>query len=97
MQVSENVTFMRSCSSEIKPLLIASSDAVIYTPDKEHFGIVPIEAMSLSRAVIALDSGGPKETVLHGSTGFLCTVHPIKQLPQTMATYLSKYASYIFC
>ncbi|VDO63373.1 unnamed protein product [Schistosoma margrebowiei] len=93
LKVSENVTFMCSCSSEIKPLLIASSDAVIYTPDKEHFGIVPIEAMSLSRAVIALDSGGPKETVLHGSTGFLCTVHPIKQLPQTMATYLSKFVN----
>ncbi|CAH8534945.1 unnamed protein product [Schistosoma mattheei] len=93
LKVSENVTFMCSCSSEIKPLLIASSDAVIYTPDKEHFGIVPIEAMSLSRAVIALDSGGPKETVLHDSTGFLCTVHPIKQLPQTMATYLSKFVN----
>lgn len=93
LKVSENVTFMRSCSSEIKPLLIASSDAVIYTPDKEHFGIVPVEAMLLSRAVIALDSGGPRETVLHGSTGFLCTVHPIKQLPQTMANYLSKFVN----
>ncbi|KAH8876454.1 Alpha-1,3/1,6-mannosyltransferase ALG2 [Schistosoma japonicum] len=86
-----NVTFLRSCSSEIKPLLIASSDAVIYTPDKEHFGIVPIESMLLSRAVIALDSGGPKETVLHNITGFLCTVEPTTQLPENMANYLSKF------
>ncbi|CAH8505990.1 unnamed protein product [Schistosoma turkestanicum] len=91
LKLTDNVTFMRSCSSEIKPLLIASSDAVIYTPDKEHFGIVPIEAMSLSRPVIALNSGGPKETILHDTTGFLCTVHPINQLPETMANYLSKF------
>ncbi|TNN18879.1 Alpha-1,3/1,6-mannosyltransferase ALG2 [Schistosoma japonicum] len=91
LKLSGNVTFLRSCSSEIKPLLIASSDAVIYTPDKEHFGIVPIESMLLSRAVIALDSGGPKETVLHNITGFLCTVEPTTQLPENMANYLSKF------
>ncbi|VDQ11312.1 unnamed protein product [Trichobilharzia regenti] len=82
---------MCSCSSEMKPLLIASSDAVIYTPDKEHFGIVPIEAMLLSRAVIALNSGGPKETILHEHSGYLCTVEPTDQLPEIMATYLSKF------
>ncbi|CAH8851239.1 unnamed protein product [Trichobilharzia szidati] len=91
LKISNHVTFMCSCSSEIKPLLIASSDAVIYTPDKEHFGIVPIEAMLLSRAVIALNSGGPKETIVHEQTGYLCTVEPTDQLPEIMATYLAKF------
>jgi alpha-1,3/alpha-1,6-mannosyltransferase len=44
---------------------------VIYTPAKEHFGIVPLEAMARGRPVIAVASGGPLETVIHRETGFL--------------------------
>lgn len=47
--------------------------ALLYTPDREHFGIVPIEAMYEGTPVIAVNSGGPKETVIHGKTGFLCS------------------------
>jgi alpha-1,3/alpha-1,6-mannosyltransferase len=39
---------------------------------EEHFGIVPLEAMSVGTPVIAVDSGGPKETVENEKTGFLC-------------------------
>ena len=38
---------------------------------REHFGLVPIEAMAAGRPVIAADSGGPLETVVDGTTGFL--------------------------
>ena len=44
---------------------------MLYTPDKEHFGIVPLEAMARGRSVIAVASGGPLETILHRETGFL--------------------------
>jgi glycosyltransferase involved in cell wall biosynthesis len=44
----------------------------LYTPDREHFGIVPIEAMNAGTPAICVASGGPLETVLHGLTGFLC-------------------------
>ena len=37
---------------------------------EEHFGIVPLEAMSVGTPVIAVDSGGPKETVENEETGF---------------------------
>ena len=40
---------------------------------EEHFGIVPLEAMSVGTPVIAVDSGGPKETVENEETGFLCS------------------------
>jgi alpha-1,3/alpha-1,6-mannosyltransferase len=46
---------------------------LLYTPTEEHFGIVPLEAMSAGTPVIAVDSGGPKETVDNEVTGFLCT------------------------
>ena len=56
--------------------LLAACRAVIYTPENEHFGIVPLEAMASSRPVIACNSGGPKESVLNGITGFLCEPQP---------------------
>jgi alpha-1,3/alpha-1,6-mannosyltransferase len=43
---------------------------------EEHFGIVPLEAMYSKLPVIACNSGGPKETVLHGITGYLCEPTP---------------------
>ena len=46
---------------------------LLYTPMEEHFGIVPLEAMSVGTPVIAVDSGGPKETVENKETGFLCS------------------------
>lgn len=39
----------------------------------EHFGIVPLEAMAAYKPVIACNSGGPVETIKHGTTGFLCS------------------------
>jgi alpha-1,3/alpha-1,6-mannosyltransferase len=44
----------------------------VYTPQHEHFGIVPLEAMAAARPVIACNSGGPTESVVHGTTGLLC-------------------------
>lgn len=65
--------------SDTKSLLIAASTSLIYTPAFEHFGIVPIEAMFLGRPVIAIDAGGPRETIVDGKTGFLCPIPPSGQ------------------
>ena len=67
---------LRSFSDEQRALLLAACTAVVYTPQHEHFGIVPLEAMAAGRPVIACDSGGPQETVLHGRTGLLCEPTP---------------------
>jgi len=45
---------------------------LVYPPVNEHFGLVPIEAMMRGIPVVALNSGGPLETVDHGVTGMLC-------------------------
>jgi alpha-1,3/alpha-1,6-mannosyltransferase len=70
--IGRNVTFVRSFSGEQKKTLLSSATCLLYTPDQEHFGIVPIEAMFMNCPVIAVRSGGPLETVVDGSTGFLC-------------------------
>ena len=59
-------------------LLTASSTlALLYTPANEHFGIVPIEAMSSGLPVLACNSGGPTESIVDdpptARTGWLRT------------------------
>jgi glycosyltransferase involved in cell wall biosynthesis len=39
------VQFLRSPSDDVKLALLRRACAVIYTPDNEHFGIVPLESM----------------------------------------------------
>lgn len=67
-----HVEFRTSVSDLTKKTLLATARAVLYTPSNEHFGIVPVEAMTYGTPVIAVNSGGPLESVAHGETGFLC-------------------------
>lgn len=62
---------LQSFTDAERSALLAAACAVVYTPTNEHFGIVPLEAMAAGRPVLACNSGGPRESVLHGSTGFL--------------------------
>uniref|UniRef100_A0A1A8IJX8 Alpha-1,3/1,6-mannosyltransferase ALG2 n=2 Tax=Nothobranchius TaxID=28779 RepID=A0A1A8IJX8_NOTKU len=72
LHLEDCVTFLRSPSDSLKVALLRVSTAVLYTPSREHFGIVPVEAMYCSCPVIAVNSGGPLESVVDGETGFLC-------------------------
>jgi len=50
---------------------------VLHPSLDEHFGYGPLEAMASGRAVIAVNRGGPSETVIDGSTGFLRDADPV--------------------
>jgi len=41
------------------------------TAHDEDFGLGPVEAMASGKAVVAVDEGGYRETVVHGETGWL--------------------------
>ena len=71
-----HVIFERSVSDERRMDLIRGAVCLLYTPPLEHFGIVPLEAMALGCPVIAVNSGGPLETVKDGVTGFLVDPTP---------------------
>jgi len=49
----------------------------------EGLGLVPLEAMAAAKPVIAWNAGGPAETIIHGSTGFL--VNSEEEFRQTAA------------
>lgn len=76
LALKDKVTLLRSPSDEVKVKLLNRCRLLFYTPTNEHFGIVPLEAMYLSRPVIAVNSGGPTETIVHEQTGFLCESEP---------------------
>ena len=70
--IRDSVAFLPSFSDSQKAALMAGCIGVIYTPPGEHFGIVPLEAMAAGRAVVACNSGGPRESIVDGETGYLC-------------------------
>jgi glycosyltransferase involved in cell wall biosynthesis len=62
--------------------------ALLYTPLNEDWGIVPIEAMAFAKPVLAVNSGGPKETVRDGETGYL-----LEPTPEAFASRMAALAA----
>ncbi|KAK4534375.1 hypothetical protein CDCA_CDCA01G0400 [Cyanidium caldarium] len=70
--IRERVILARNVSDVQRAALLRRCQLVLYTPSYEHFGIVPLEAMRAGKAVVACDSGGPRESIVDGATGVLC-------------------------
>ncbi|HZS83357.1 MAG TPA: glycosyltransferase [Stellaceae bacterium] len=60
--------------------------ALIFVAD-EDFGIVPVEAMSAGRPVIALRQGGALETVIPGETGIFFEEQTVEALSEAVARF----------
>ncbi|XP_057339592.1 alpha-1,3/1,6-mannosyltransferase ALG2 [Microplitis mediator] len=71
LNIIDKIIFLKSPTDSEKISLLKNCDVLIYTPENEHFGIVPLEAMYLRKPVVAHNSGGPMETVVDGVTGYL--------------------------
>ena len=80
--ISDKIVFLRSITNEQRILLLRNTDILLYTPENEHFGIVPVEAMYMGCIVIACNSGGPLESIAHFKTGFLLESKPKKWADQ---------------
>lgn len=69
------VLFLLSVPEVFKTALLQNASLLLYTPQNEHFGIVPVEAMNYGVPVLASNTGGPLETILDGRTGWLRDVN----------------------
>jgi glycosyltransferase involved in cell wall biosynthesis len=69
--------------------LYRSGALLASTSTCESFGLVLLEAMNCGLPVIATDSGGPSEIVLHGETGYIVPVDSVQRLTQKII-YLLK-------
>jgi glycosyltransferase involved in cell wall biosynthesis len=70
------VTFVVDPSDEDLASLYARCLAVVFTAPNEDWGVVPLEAMASGAPVIAVDAGGPRESVIHNVTGWLLPPTP---------------------
>ncbi|WJX21023.1 hypothetical protein P8452_10499 [Trifolium repens] len=86
--VSDKIKFITSCSTDERNVLLSECLCVLYTPENEHFGIVPLEAMAAYKPVIACNSGGPVESIKNGVTGFLCDPTP-QEFSSAMANLIN--------
>jgi glycosyltransferase involved in cell wall biosynthesis len=77
-QVDTSIAFYPSVSNEKRSQLLSSAAVWCYTPHREHFGIVPLEAMDAGVPVVGIRSGGPMETIVDGVTGYLVDYAPIE-------------------
>ncbi len=69
--LEDRVRFVHAAYGDM-PALYEEADVVVYpTVGEEPYGLVPLEAMSCGRPVVATRSGGIVETLVDGSTGFL--------------------------
>ena len=49
----------------------ATCRGLVATSEDEDFGLTPVEAMAAGKAVVAVDEGGYRETIVPGETGWL--------------------------
>ncbi|TPX32275.1 hypothetical protein SmJEL517_g04596 [Synchytrium microbalum] len=84
-----NILFLPSFTHAQRTYLLNTSTCLLYTPQNEHFGIVPLEAMISSLIVIASNTGGPKESVVDNVTGYLVD-DTISGFADAMGTVLGK-------
>ncbi|KAI0034997.1 alpha-1,3-mannosyltransferase ALG2 [Vararia minispora EC-137] len=73
-----DIVFLLNFSTAQRAALLnaPSTRVLLYTPANEHFGIGPVEGMACGVPVLACNSGGPTESLLDGTTGWLRTPEP---------------------
>lgn len=59
---------------DFMPYLLNAADIYAAPSRLEGFGMVQVEAMACGKPVISIDAMGPRDTVVHGKTGFLAKV-----------------------
>ncbi|MEK6843839.1 MAG: glycosyltransferase family 4 protein [Nanoarchaeota archaeon] len=61
-------------SNDFMPYVLNACDIYAAPSRLEGFGMIQVEAMSCGKPVISINAMGPKETIVHGKTGFLANV-----------------------
>ncbi|MFO7974463.1 MAG: N-acetyl-alpha-D-glucosaminyl L-malate synthase BshA [Candidatus Hydrogenedentota bacterium] len=76
--VSDKITYLGN--NETVESILPLADLVFQPSEHESFGLVPLEAMLSSIPVLGTASGGVREVVEHGVTGYLCEVGDIEAM-----------------
>lgn len=75
-----------SLSPEFMPLLLNAADIYAAPSRLEGYGLIQVEAQACGIPVVSIKAMGPKETIIHGKTGFLASVASTVELTEERAT-----------
>ena len=67
----EDIVFVECPSDDELIRLYQRCTAVVLSSFNEDWGLVPLEGMACGKPVLATDRGGPRESIVHGETGWL--------------------------
>lgn len=91
--LDDQVTFVRAQVTDM-PALYEQADLVLYpTVADEPFGLVPVEAMSSERPIVASRCGGIAETVVDGVTGHTTEPGDLGALAERVSALLADPAA----
>lgn len=80
---NENVTFLGRQPDEVVKKYMSECKALLF-PGEEDFGIVPVEAQSSGRPVIAYGKGGVLDSVIDGKTGVFFKEQTVESLKEAI-------------
>jgi glycosyltransferase involved in cell wall biosynthesis len=89
LKITSKVHFTGFVSEEEKIVLMKRAWVLVQPSVAEGFGLVLAEANACKTPVIAVDSGGPREVVRDGETGYLIKPNNIKILIEKLIELLS--------
>ena len=73
--VDGQVRFMGGVSDEVKTQLLSIADVYVSTSQHEGFGLVYVEAMAAGLPVVCYDTGGQRDFLHDGETGYVVTTN----------------------
>ncbi len=91
----DNVEYLGRVSDRKLARLFRNCRALIFPVEEEDFGMVPLEAMAWGKPVIALFSGGAKETVIEGKTGLFFKKPTVNSLVGALEKFQKKEKKFV--
>ena len=87
LEITSHVRFV-GFRTDVSSLMVMA-DAFIIASEAEPFGLSILESMAIGTPVVAANSGGPKEIINDGVTGFLFAPGDVNALQATINRCLS--------
>ncbi|MEM5828778.1 MAG: glycosyltransferase [Candidatus Aenigmatarchaeota archaeon] len=79
-QKYKNISYLGAVSEKVLKELYANANSVIYIPEKEHFGLVPVESNASGKSAIVSNEGGLKEIINKKEVGLRINKPYLKNL-----------------
>jgi glycosyltransferase involved in cell wall biosynthesis len=76
LKLDKDIIFCGFVSEADLPLYYKSADIYVHTGKDETFGLSVIEALAYGKPVVAVNEGGPRETIVHEKSGYLIEANP---------------------